>query len=135
MPTHELSNQDIRWLSLAFDLAQSSPYPKPGLRVGAAIIYRGKMVGCGVNTMKSHPYMAKINKRSNCLHAEIAAILAAQKVEYNPSRATIYVARSRRNHAGVSYPCEFCWPVIQHVGIGTIVCYDRSGNPQKLYCE
>jgi len=132
MPTSDLTKQDVRWLSWVFDLAHSSDYPKPNFRVGAAIVYRGALVGCGVNLFRSHPFQAQINRRSIYLHAEIVALLAAQKTDFDPEKSVIYVARSRKGKPGCSYPCEFCWGALSHVGIRTVICYDRSGLPQRI---
>lgn len=132
MPTDELTKQDVRWLNWAFDLAQSSEYPKPNFRIGAVIVHHGKVIGYGVNSIKTHPFQAKTNYLSSQLHAEMVALLAAQKTGCDLSKATIYVARSRRKNPACSYPCRFCWPVLEHAGIQTVVCYDRESHPRKI---
>lgn len=85
----------------------------------AAAIYVGnRLVGVGVNKMKSHPLQAKFGRNSDAIyiHAEIDAIRNALKriPLADLENATLYVAKARATN---SKPCEGCQKAIIHFGI------------------
>lgn len=85
----------------------------------AAAIYLGnRLVGMGVNKMKSHPLQAKFGKNSEAIyiHAEIDAIRNALKRInlIDLENATLYVTK---NKATNSKPCSGCQRALAHYGI------------------
>ena len=131
-PTVDLNNHDITLLERAVELAKTSDNPR--FKVGSIIAERGKVISYGVNQSKTHPFQAKWNEHSSCLHAEMAALLTAQRFScFDPHKATVIVARIGRNkQTDCSYPCNYCWPVLDFVGLRTIVCFDQYANPVKI---
>lgn len=131
-PKVDLQEVDVKHLDLASLLATASSHAQH--RVGAVIAQRRSVISTGFNVMKTHPFQARWNKKSVCLHAEMVAIIDAQKnQEFDPSKATVYVARrSRRKIHGCSYPCDSCWAALSHIGIKTVVCHDENSRPTKI---
>jgi deoxycytidylate deaminase len=133
LPKIPMESKDYKFLSIA---EQWSRMAAPGNhRVGCVITQKNEIIGSGYNMIKTHPFQAKWNQYSSCLHAEMSALLECLKVQdFQPDKATVYVSRYTRRSGmlGCSYPCRHCWPALQHVGIKKIVCYDENDRPTKL---
>lgn len=134
---HEsLSKRDEKFLSRATKLACDSPRDK--FKLGAIISQNNKTIGKGVNSEKTHPFQSKWNSRSDCLHAEVSAIIDSGIKDFEKMKATIYVARLARPgqnedyKPSCSYPCVNCWNLLNFIGIRNIVCYNEEGNPVKI---
>ena len=130
--TIPLTKHDSYWLACADKLANSSLHPKN--RVGSIIYQRGKFISQGINETKTHPYQAKWNRYSGCLHAEISAIIEGLRTNANTdwSSCSIAVSRIKRNDTLCSYPCQHCYPAIEKLGIRHIVCYDCDSNAVSI---
>lgn len=128
LPCEDISNSDHRWLEYATELARNSTHYLT--KVGAVIVQKNKIVSIGVNTSKTHPFQAKHNKASCRLHAEVKAILTAMRWHnFDPSKCTIYVSRlNRKGDVCCSYPCKWCWGVIDNIKIKRIVCYNFNSE-------
>lgn len=90
--------------------------------MGAAIVYKGDIVGLGYNNLKSHPFALKFSKHPEAifLHAEIAAIHNAMKILTNEelSKCDLYILRYKSNRTlGLAKPCEGCMKAIVQFGI------------------
>lgn len=131
-PTKELNGHDIALLNRATALAATSTNPR--FKVGAIIAYRGKVISQGVNKPKTHPFQAKWNVMSSSLHAEMVALLNAQKLScFDPEKATVVVSRIGRNKiTDCSYPCVHCWNCLEYVGFRNIICFDHFGQPVRI---
>ena len=131
-PKMQMTDRDYKFLSHAEQVSRLSPRSQH--QVGCVIAQRNEVVGVGYNTVKTHPFQARWNKRSPHLHAEMMALIEAMKGRsFNPDRSTVYVSRySRHGTLGCSYPCEHCWPALKHVGVRNIVCYDHDNSPTKM---
>lgn len=131
-PRSELVDRDYRFLNHAEQISRRSARGQH--KVGCVIAQRNEIVGCGCNTIKTHPFQARWNRYSACLHAEMVAVLEAMRnPEFKPERCTIYVSRySRRGLIGCSFPCDGCWAALDHTGIRRIVCYDERDAPTKI---
>lgn len=127
-----LTARDKRWLNRTKKLSQQST--RKSFKLGAIIVQSNKKIGSGVNSKKTHPLQSKWNQKSNCLHAEIAAIIDSGIKDFEGKKATIFVARSMRNtnEPGCSYPCVNCWNMLNFIGIRNIVCYDAESKPVKI---
>ena len=79
---------------------------------GAQIYLGNTLLASGVSSLRTHPLQAKFGRNPDaiCLHAEIAAIVAAIRRLSNGdfSRATLYVARWNNNDVRYSRPCAGC---------------------------
>lgn len=130
--TEKLTTREHTWLKRATKLAKTSK--KKNFKLGAIIIQSNKKIGCGVNSFKTHPIQSKWNQKSECLHAEISAIIDSGIKDFEGKKATIFVARLMTNEkdVGCSYPCINCWNMLNFIGIRNIVCYDKKGHPVKI---
>lgn len=128
LTTNVILPHDLKAMRHADALAQSSTHPKH--RLGAVLYRRGKAIGEGVNSQRSHPFQAKHNPFSMNLHAELDALIDGFKSHPEDiGGASIAVSRIRRgNTFGCSYPCEHCLPALIEAGISRIVCYDVNDN-------
>jgi deoxycytidylate deaminase len=134
LPKHPLENKDYKFLSIAEQYSRMAALGNH--RVGAVIVQKNDIIGTGYNTIKTHPFQAKWNKHSSCLHAEMVALLDCMKnSDFNADKSTVYVSRYTRRSGmlGCSYPCKSCWSALDHVGIKRIVCYDESDRPTKIF--
>jgi len=131
-PRVVLDNRDYKFLSQAEQISRLSTRGQH--KVGCVIAQRNDVVGCGCNTVKTHPFQARWNRYSACLHAEMVAVIEAMRnLDFKPERCTVYVSRySRRGLLGCSFPCDSCWAALDHIGIGRIVCYDELDSPTKI---
>ena len=96
-------------------------------RHGAVLARRGVLVARGWNKNKTHP--AAVVYYSNCIHAELAAIIGVNKSDL-PSM-DIYVARIMRSKdepLGMSRPCQQCMVMIREAGLKRIYYTNRDGN-------
>lgn len=130
---HEkLTKRDIRWLKKATNMANENP--NKNFKLGAVIVQANKIIGSGINSRKTHPLQSKWNDKSDCLHAEVAAILDAGNKEFSKPKSTIYVARISKGKKtpACSYPCVNCWAMLDYIGIRNIVCYNEDGKAVKI---
>lgn len=65
-------------------------------RLAAAVYQRNKLISLGVNSYKTHPMAKKYQKhdKTDCLHAEVAAIKNALRNNKDLSGMSLYVARA-----------------------------------------
>ncbi len=131
-PRIVLDNRDYKFLCQAEQISRRST--KGQHKVGCVIAQRNDVVGCGCNTIKTHPFQARWNQYSACLHAEMVAVLEAMRnPDFKPDRCTVYVSRyTRRGLLGCSFPCTSCWAALDHIGINKVVCYDEFDRPTKI---
>lgn len=114
-----------KYVEIALKIAQANDNFR--IKHSAIIVYRNRIVGVGINSMKSDPLQARYSKNCHAIwiHAEIAAIKNALKVVTVDQlrKATIYIARYREDFAtqGLSKPCIGCQRAIVAFGIGQIV--------------
>lgn len=130
--TYSLTKRDSVWLDRSYKLACTSE--RDIFKLGSIIVQNNKSIGSGVNSPKTHPLQSKWNEHSDCLHAEVSAIIDSGIKDFSNLKATIYVARVARknNTPACSYPCVNCWAFLEFIGIKNIVCYDEGGNPTKI---
>lgn len=124
----------LDFFRVAFHAALDSSHHQ--FKVGSVITQRNTIISCACNSARTHPFAARHNARSNCLHAEMGAILdALRRSNFNADKASIFVARRGRAKSDAvlcSYPCDACLSAIERAGIGTIICGDESGKIVRL---
>lgn len=107
--------------------------------LGAALLYKGKLIAVGYNSEKTHSNQGFYNQyrdfdvsRSPCkLHAEMMVLNKVQYLDIDFSKAELYVWRGKdENHPQLSRPCPACEARIKDMGIKK-VCYTGNGK----YCE
>lgn len=86
-------------------------------KLGAVVFKRGKILGFGYNSNKTHPkYGSKPCYQT--LHAEGAAIWAAKKLGNDTQGATMIVYRKNGLNAK---PCVHCQKIIEKAGIKKVI--------------
>ncbi len=128
-----ITKSDIRYLKIAEEASKLSTYGR--ISIGAAILYKGVVIGLGCNQRKSHPVQKHYNEllpyhvQNPYLHAEIASILNAKGKVKN---ATMYVFRRGRNGKLLCcFPCYACMGAILHYGIKRVVFTTEFGIEEK----
>ena len=99
-------------------------------RHAAALYVGNRLIGLGVNQMKSHPLQAKFGRKDAIyIHAEIDAIRnALRRVSVDELQdAVLYVVRSKRSKPRMSRPCDGCMRAIVHFGIQTVYWTEEHG--------
>lgn len=101
------------------------------IRIGCIIVKGSKIIGRGVNVMKSHPKQKYLNNKyrgfntkNSFLHAELNAVMTSQT---DLEGAVIYIYREDNN--GVMCcckPCPACEFVLRQVGITTVYYTDYN---------
>lgn len=123
----------------AYALAQNNPYPLRA-KLAALLVERRAVLGIGFNSNKTHPRMkSPSSEYPNCLHAEVDAILNAQRRGYSMHNTTLFIARVKRPHSnsrayimGLARPCWRCREIIYESGIRTITYTTDSGFATEL---
>ena len=114
-----------KMLDKALSIAKEIPYERGKQRVAAIVTdKRGRILAARTNCYtKTHPLQKEYavmsgNPHRQCLHAELATIIAGQRIGKIHS---IYVARSSK--AGYhlpSKPCPVCQIAIREAGIENV---------------
>lgn len=139
----ELNDYDLRMFDQARIEAEKSDYYP--FKLGCVISYKGRIIGRGRNSNKSHPLMKKYNRKyrhfncargefiSDSLHAEMSAILDvpfAVGKDIDWSKASIYVYRichGKPHGYGMSKPCKACMAAIRDIGIKNVYFTSDDG--------
>jgi len=86
-------------------------------KLGAVIIKRGRIIGFGYNSLKTHPKFGS-KKHFKTLHAEGAAIYSCRKLGNDTTGATMIIYRKGCRN---SKPCEECQKLIKTAGIKKVI--------------
>ena len=124
------------YFSLAHNACYYSDFMKA--RLGAVLIYKGKVMSVGWNSNKTSPLQRELNRyrgydvdssiAHNTLHAEVACLTKAKDLDIDWGRASIFVYRIKKNgSAGLSYPCKGCMALIKSMGIKNIYFSTENG--------
>jgi tRNA(Arg) A34 adenosine deaminase TadA len=87
-------------------------------RHAAAIVYKGQVLGHGLNSLKTHPIMRKYGRNADAiyLHAELDAIVRTINTYGSDilSKSTLYVGRiNKKGELAYSEPCSGCKKAIK----------------------
>ena len=107
-------------------------------RLGAVLIYKGKVMSVGWNSNKTSPLQRELNRyrgydvdssiAHNTLHAEVACLTKAKDLDIDWGRASIFVYRIKKDgSAGLARPCKGCQALIRSMGIKNIY-YSTDGS-------
>lgn len=126
----------LNYLNLAHNACYYSDFMKA--RLGAVLIYKGKVISVGWNSNKTSPLQRELNRyrgydvdasvAHNTLHAEVACLTKAKDLDIDWGRASIFVYRIKKDgSAGLSYPCKGCMALIKSMGIKNIYFSTENG--------
>lgn len=125
-----LTKKDEKFFLLAKKMANSSTFHN--IHIGCVLVYKGKVIGTGCNSLKTHPDQKEhnhfrdldITENEYMLHSIHAEMKAIHSVKYtvdqntNWSKVKVYIYRvcvSRRH--GLARPCPACMAKIKEKGI------------------
>lgn len=123
----------IRYLENAEKVARMSNFPRQ--QVGCVVVYKGKIISTGYNSLKTHPLQKKYNRvrfkedgSAESLHAEIHALSHIRDADIDWSRVFLYIYRPcRSRRCGMARPCDSCMKFIKEFGIQNIVYSTDDG--------
>lgn len=111
--TSLVDESDPMW-GLAKSMARKSPMY---FKLGAVIFRRGKLLGFGYNSSKTHPKFGS-KEHYKTLHAEGDALYCAKKLGNDVEGATMIVYRMNNRNAR---PCKYCQELIKKAGILKVI--------------
>ena len=112
----------------AIENAEKSQHPKA--RVGAVVFKSSRILSEGMNDLRSFQAIPDhYTKYSHSLHAEIAAILNAEKrvKGYN----ILVIRIDLQGNLKLAKPCEWCSESIRHFGLKNVYYSTDSGEIVK----
>ena len=124
------------YLNLARNACYYSDFMKA--RLGAVLIYKGKVMSVGWNSTKTSPLQRQLNcyrgynvdasEAHNTLHAEVACLTKARDLDIDWGRASIFVYRIKKDGSpGMSRPCKGCQALIKSMGIKNVYYSTENG--------
>ena len=124
------------YLNLARNACYYSDFMKA--RLGAVLIYKGKVMSVGWNSTKTSPLQRQLNRyrgydvdapeSHNTLHAEVACLTKARDLDIDWGRASLFVYRIKYyGSRGLSRPCCGCQELIKSMGIKNIYYSTNNG--------
>ena len=138
-----LSKKQKKFFKAAKELAETSTFKN--VKMGCIMVYKGIIIGKGVNSSKSHPLQKIYNKRyrkfnsgngkmiNDCLHAETSALLDAEKnvgdhVDWSKVHVFIYrISPGRSSKTGCARCCPACRNLLYDKGIRSIYYTEDFG--------
>ena len=117
------------YLNLARNACYYSDFIKA--RLGAVLIYKGKVMSVGWNSNKTSPLQKDLNRyrdfevdcseAHHTLHAEVACLTKAKDLDIDWCRASLFICRIKKDGSrGLSRPCQGCQTLIRSMGIKNI---------------
>ena len=124
------------YLNLANNACYYSDFMKA--RLGAVLVYKGKVLSVGWNSTKTSPLQKTLNKYRNydincgaahhTLHAEVACLTKVKDLDIDWSRASLFVCRIKKDgNKGLARPCQGCQALIKSMGIKNIYYSTENG--------
>ena len=140
MPSDSLPRLTETRINHYFNLARNACHYSDFMkaRLGAVLIYKGKVMSVGWNSTKTSPLQKDLNRlrefevdcseAHHTLHAEVACLTKARDLDIDWSRASIFVYRIKKDDSpGLSYPCKGCMSLIKSMGIKNIYFSTENG--------
>lgn len=140
MPSDSLPRLTETRINHYFNLARNACYYSDFMkaRLGAVLIYKGKVMSVGWNSTKTSPLQRQLNRyrgydvdaseAHNTLHAEVACLTKARDLDIDWGRASIFVYRIKKDEsAGLARPCKGCQALIKSMGIKNIYYSTENG--------
>ena len=140
MPSGSLPRLTETRINHYFNLARNACYYSDFMkaRLGAVLIYKGKVMSVGWNSTKTSPLQRQLNRyrgydvdaseAHNTLHAEVACLTKARDLDIDWCRASIFVYRIKKDEsAGLARPCKGCQALIKSMGIKNVYYSTENG--------
>jgi len=127
-----LKTSDLKFFQKAKEVAEKSEYPL--FKLGCIIVYKGKVVGSGVNSTKTCPEQKFYNRRYrkfnvgtkppvDSIHAEMAAIRSvpytvSQEMDWSHAKVFIYrISPGKLSGHGMARSCPGCLQALKDKGV------------------
>lgn len=110
---NSVDETDPIW-GLAMSMASKS---RMKFKLGAVIFRRGKLIGFGYNSYKTHPTFGS-KEHYKTLHAEGDALYCAKKLGNDTEGATMIIYRVNNRNAK---PCQYCQQMLKKAGIKKVI--------------
>lgn len=127
-----MNKRDYRYFEMARQEAERSDFSR--FHVGCIIVYKGRIIGRGSNSDKTHPLQKKYNKErkfnkcgtkpiKHSVHAEIAALSSIpypiqESIDWSHVKVyTFRIAPGKKLHQGCARPCEGCMKALRDRGV------------------
>lgn len=140
MPSGSLPRLTETRINHYFNLARNACYYSDFMkaRLGAVLIYKGKVMSVGWNSTKTSPLQKDLNRlrdfpvdcgeAHHTLHAEVACLTKARDLDIDWGRANLFIYRVKKDgSSGLSYPCKGCMALIKSMGIKNIYFSTENG--------
>lgn len=114
-----------KFFNLARKMSFKSTYKH---RMGSIIVYKGKVMGLGFNSTKTHP---RSNHSHSMTHAELSAILNSRLEDF--TGCSIFVYRELKNGSPApSFPCGHCFKMLKSLGFKEILYTDYNEYKKEI---
>jgi deoxycytidylate deaminase len=114
-----------RFFELARRISFKSQYKH---QMGALIVKKGKVMGLGFNSTKTHP---RASNPWKMIHAEMSAILNSRMEDF--TGCSIYIYRETpTGKLGTSYPCKHCKRMIESLNFKDIHYTNYDGYQWEI---
>lgn len=134
-----ITRRDMKYFNIAKEVSKTSKVKR--IHIGAVLVISSDNIYVSTNIKKSHPLQKKLNKLrftdtksetcKNSLHAEMNTLLKVRYLDYDLSRAKLYVYREdSKGNLAMCRPCNACMAQIRAVGIKQIYYTTPDG-----FCE
>lgn len=116
----------LRFFEIAKAASKKSIHHKS--QIGSVIVKRNKIIGIGINSMKTHP---NSNLPWKTKHSELDAILDCRRKDLE--NADIYIYREdKRGKLACCKPCKYCQELLSIAKIRNVFYIDHNGTFVKL---
>lgn len=137
-----MKKSDMKYFAKAAKVASISDFKQ--VHIGCVAVYKGKIIGIGCNTNKTHPIQKKYNKYRDVqgccnpnlynapkMHAEINCLNQIRHLDINFSKVKLYIYRQRKDREfSIARPCDSCMRAIKSMNIHEIYF---TGNEKYEY--
>lgn len=132
-----LTKRNLIGFKNAKSMTELSDFNK--VHIGCVAMYKGKVIGAGCNTYKTHPTQKKFDKYRelhisnkvsglHALHAEISCITSIKKDDIEWGKVELYIYRKMSKQPfGMARPCPACMAMIKDKGIKKIFYTTNDG--------
>lgn len=141
--TTTLSFKDLFYYEKAEEISLLSTFDR--VKFGCVAVYKGRIIGSGYNSDKTHPMQLYYNRYRDMnhtsiiihkIHAEIMCINKIKKLDIDMSKVHLYIFRRRKDtDFGMGRPCNACMMAIKDSGIKHIHYTTNDGYVHEIIKE